>query len=554
MSEPHDETAPRGVRAEAAGSVEAARGESGGAGAAGDGEPGGGRAADGGGRVRVALLWLAAAVISGFTARRYLGPLDEGVLMQAAARMADGQWPWRDFGWSYGPGQPLAVLGLGDSLLSWRVLRVAADATVAVLIWALVRDVRPRWALPAWLAAAVTVAQPTSANPTAPALAFSLAAVYLATRGRPAWAGALAALAAFWRPDMGAIAALAAAAVLVLGERGEGTARRRGTAAPGRWRATGAAGAEARRWRGRGGAARTGATRWRGAGVVLAGAAVVGLVLYAPFLVAAGPGRVWDALVVQATRDGEYWRLPFPDGFPGGDAKDFLAWLAPYGALIVLAVAAVQRRGVGLVVLGAGAAIYFLSRADLEHAQGLLVLAAGLAALIRPRALGAALLAILILVGVGNRASALLRPPELTAFQHVRVPPAEAAALTKTVALVQRLVPPGEPIYVAPRRSDLVSFSNPLLHRLVDRPNVLRRDVLLQAKPDEQEAIVAKLRATRPRVIVRWTDPASAAPEPNRRGRPSGSRALDDYIDGAYVLRARYGYYDVLLSRSIASR
>jgi len=469
--------------------------------------------------MQVILLWLAAAVISGFTARRYLGPLDEGVLMQAASRMAEGQWPWRDFGWSYGPGQPLAVLGLGDSLLSWRVFRVAADATAAVLIWALVRDVRPRWALPAWLAAAVTAAQPTSANPTAPALAFSLGAVYLATRGKPAWAGALAALAAFWRPDVGAIAALAAAAVLLMNERKDDVPR-----SP------------------------------RDALVVLVSATLVGLALYAPFLVAAGPGQVWDALVVQATRDGEYWRLPFPSGFPGGDAKDFLTWLAPYGALVVLAVAAVERRAVGLVVLGAGTAIYFVSRADLEHAQGLLVVAAGVAALVRPKLLGAALLGILIAVGVGNRASALLRPPDLVPFENVRVPRREADALTKTIARVQQLAPPGEPIYVAPSRSDLVSFSNPLLHRLTDRPNVLRRDVLLQAKPEEQDRIVAKLQATRPRVIIRWTDPASAAREPNRRGRPSGSTALDDYIDRAYTLDARYGYYDVLVSRSIASR
>ena len=133
------------------------------------------------------LLWLAAAVISGFTLRRYLGPLDEGILMQAATRMADGQWPWRDFGWSYGPGEPLVVMARGKlfdpSLLWWRLLRVAADATAAVLVYALVRDERPRWAFAAWAAAAVIAAQPTSANPTAPALAFALAAVLLATRG-----------------------------------------------------------------------------------------------------------------------------------------------------------------------------------------------------------------------------------------------------------------------------------------------------------------------------------------------------------------------------------
>src|SRR4029079_3230653 len=96
------------------------------------------------GVVTLALLWIAAAAVSGFTLRRYLGPLDEGILMQDATRMADGQWPWRDFSWSYGPGEPLVVMALGKvfdpSLLWWRLLRVAADATAAVLVYALVRE------------------------------------------------------------------------------------------------------------------------------------------------------------------------------------------------------------------------------------------------------------------------------------------------------------------------------------------------------------------------------------------------------------------------------
>ena len=111
------------------------------------------------------------------------------------------------------------VLGklFDPSLLWWRLLRVAADATCAVLVYALVRPRGgARWALAAWAAVAVTVAQPTSANPTGPALAFALAALLFATRARPGWAGAMAALAAFWRPDVGAIAALAAAATLLL--------------------------------------------------------------------------------------------------------------------------------------------------------------------------------------------------------------------------------------------------------------------------------------------------------------------------------------------------
>jgi hypothetical protein len=485
--------------------------------------------------VKVVALWLAAALISGFTLRRYLGPLDEGILMQAASRMADGEWPWRDFSWAYGPAEPLYVMAMGKlfdpSLLWWRLLRVAADATAAVLVWALARDAGPRWALAAWAAAAVTAAQPTSANPTAPALALGLGAVLLGTKRQPGWAGAAAGAAAFWRPDVGAAAALAAAAAAFVAARGSaaaGGANLHGVRPRSDEYEAGARGAAA--------AALT----------VLAAAAAVVAVLYAPFVVAAGPAAVWDALVVQATRDGEWWRLPFPDWFPGGDVKDFLTWALPYVALVVLALS-VRRP---LVILAAGAALYFVSRADLEHAQGLLVVTAALAALVRPRWVGVAALSLLILVGAANRASALLRPPDLVAYKQVRVPPQEARALVQVQRLVDELVPPGEPIYAAPLRSDLVSFSNPLLHYLVDRPNVLQRDVLLQAKPEEQRRIIAKL--PRAKVVVRWLNPESAKPEPNRRGRPSGSRALDDYIDDNYARRARFGDYEVLVSRSMA--
>ena len=559
--------------------------------------------------MRIALLWLAAAVISGFTLRRYLGPLDEGILMQAATRMGDGEWPWRNFGWAYGPGEPLYVMAagklFGPSLLWWRLLRVAADATAAVLVYALVRDRRPPWALAAWAAAAVTAAQPTSANPAGPALAFALGAVLLATRGRPAWAGAAAAAAAFWRPDVGACAAIAAAAALVLAARDEpasvvvagrdrdapepadapgrdeaapAAVAGRGDApeptdAPGRGEAAPAAGRsdapEPTDARGRGEAAPAAGrsvapepTDARGRGVAAPGGGLRGavvcllvaaagvLVLYAPFLVAAGPGKVWEALVVQASRDGEWWRLPFPVWFGGGDVKDFLTWLAPYAALVTLVLAAFRfRRTAGLLILGLGAAAYYISRADLEHAQSLLVIASALAAMVRPKLAGAAVLALLLVVGTANRASALLRPTDLEPYENVRIPPAEAAALPHVAKLVQQLVPPGEPIYVAPRRSDLVTFSNPLLHYLVDRPNVLHRDVLLQAKPEEQRRIVAALQRARPRAIVRWTAPESAEPEPNRRGRPSGSTQLDDYIDSAYVVAGRFGDYEVLRLR-----
>ncbi|HEY6891587.1 MAG TPA: hypothetical protein VI300_27530, partial [Solirubrobacter sp.] len=284
----------------------------------------------------------------------------------------------------------------------------------------------------------------------------------------------------------------------------------------------------------------------RAALVCLGVAALALVVLYVPFLVAAGPRSVWDALVVQATRDGAYWRLPF--GFQGGDAKDFVTWLLPFAAIVTLAFAA-RRRTIGVFVLGVGAVVYFASRADLEHAQGLLVIAAAAGALVRPKLVGATMLALLIAVGAANRAGALLRPPDLVAFEHVRVPPRERDALTALIADVRRRVPRHEPVFVAPRRSDLVTFSNPLLYYLVDRPNVLHRDFLLQAKPQEQRKIVAALRRARPRVVIRWLAPESAKPEPNRRGRPSGSTALDDYLEVAYREATRYGDYAVLVPR-----
>src|SRR2546429_7550481 len=52
-------------------------------------------------------LFAAAAVLSAFTILREIGPHDEGLMLQAAARMARGERPYRDFWWNHGPGQPL---------------------------------------------------------------------------------------------------------------------------------------------------------------------------------------------------------------------------------------------------------------------------------------------------------------------------------------------------------------------------------------------------------------------------------------------------------------
>jgi hypothetical protein len=165
------------------------------------------------------LLFVAGLLISGFTILRGIDPFDEGLTLQAARRVAEGQVPYRDFLWAYGPLHPYLLGGLfklfGTSLLWWRVIRVLVDAGVAVLVFVIVRRAAPqRVAFVAWLTAACAMAQPTGANPFAPALLCALAALLVAVdaRGTRGWigAGALCALAAAWRLDFGAYAVIAA--------------------------------------------------------------------------------------------------------------------------------------------------------------------------------------------------------------------------------------------------------------------------------------------------------------------------------------------------------
>ena len=498
-------------------------------------------------RARLALepvaLWFAAALIAGFTARRHLEPFDEGLLLQAGLRVSGGEWPYADFSWAYGPGHPLlealAFEAFGPSVLTWRVLWVVACATIAVLAWWLARPAGPRWALVAWLAAATTAAQPMLANPIVPAMAFAFGAIALAAARRPVLAGLLVALTAAWRQDFGAVALVAVAATLLAGGGGR-----------------------------------------RGVVKAVLAAVGAGLLAYLPFAVAAGPDGLWRSLVTTSLHGGDAWRLPFPwlyDGrlraWPPGafakDAKDALGYEVPLAGVVALIGAlvlaprwprAARPAAAGLAVLGLGGALYLVSRADEFHAPPLLLCACALVPLAvsgrswRVALVPVAAFAVVLAGGVANRLSALTGPEDLVPLHlpgvpGIAVPPAEARALPGLVAAVDRLVPPGEPIYVAPRRSDLVTSTAPIVHFLVRRPNVLHRDALLQAEPAEQAAIVRALRRARVRVVVRWTSPASSHSEPNARGRPSGSTALDDYLHTAYRESARFGDYTVLVRR-----
>ncbi len=508
-------------------------------------------------------LLAGAALIAGFSMLNGIDPFDEGLMLQAARRIVSGQVPYRDFLWAYGPAEPYLLAGLfklfGTSLLQWRIVLVAADAGVAVTAWLLVRGRAPRWlALTAWLAVACEIAEPRSSDPAPLALLASLLALLVVTDAccgmrRAAGAGLLVALAAALRIDF-ALYGFTAAAVAI--------------AAP--------------------------APRARVRQTVVFCTVAIGVtaLVYLPFALADGPGSLYTALIGNSLKTRDYWTLPFPLRFqapPGaGLAKtlkkaiDFyvpLLSLIGYALLVAatgmrwLRTRRAPARELGLVVIGAGLAAYMTSRADANHAQPLFVtvvtglaLVAGRLGVLRrasgrgaAAALGMAILGLLTLHGFANRLSALLRPPaavtlNVAVADGVQAPPAEARAIKRMVALVDANTTPRQPIYVLPKRSDLVVFSDPLIYVLTQRDNPTSEDFGLLSGAAAQARIVATLAHVRPRVLVRWTDPLSDTPEPNLRGRATGVHTLDDWVAAHYRVLARLYHYTVLIRDGLAAR
>ncbi len=499
------------------------------------------------------MLFLAGAAISAFSMRNGIDPFDEGLMLQAARRITAGQVPYRDFLWAYGPAQPYLLAGLfklfGVSLLHWRIIRVLADAGIALVAYLLASEGPSRpLALVVWLAVACEISEPRSADPFPLALLAGLLALLVATRGAPTPRGALGAavlvaLAAAFRLDF-ALYGLAAVAV------------------------TFAAGGQVRT-----------------AVMFVAAAAGLIVLVYLPFAVIDGPASLYQALIGNSLHTRGYWTLPFPIQYhpPAGAGlakavKKGLDYYVPLIVLISYGVTAAatlafwwrDRRApaplLGLTVAGAGLFAYLFSRADEFHVQPLFVvvtIALGLIIGRVPRTLAAvgsaALLALLFLHGAANRLSALVHPPAATTLHvpvadGVQAPPAEAAAIDRVVRIVDGLVAPGQPIYVVPRRADLVRYDDPLIYVLTQRNNPTPEDFGLLTGAAAQARIVSELARARPRVIVRWTDPVSSSREPNLRGRPSGVHTLDRWIAAHYRLSAHLYHYDVLVASAPPAR
>jgi hypothetical protein len=473
-------------------------------------------------RVRLPLLFALAAALSGFTILREIGPHDEGLMLQAAQRMSDGQWPYRDFWWNYGPAQPLLlalpIKLLGPSLLWWRIVRVALDATVALLAYRLVRrDGRAGepLALAAWVTVAAAMAWPTGPGPNPAAIALVLAALLLARR-HPRWAGVLCGVAVAFRPEIGLAGAIAVALA-------------------------------------------------GGGAVALLAALGTAVVLLLPFF-AVAPGAMLDDTVgflgVQHLQ-----RLPFPlHARVGVDPNKLLEFYLP--AILVAASAlwalwaAVRRprwapAAIAPLLVGV---LYLSGRPDEFHLVPLSVVLGVVLALAaaRERALAwrAALLVALALIGLHGlerRVGQLRHPIALAAVPSpvadgVRTTPADAAALRRVLQRIHAATAPGEPIFVAPPRFDAVTVGDPLLYVLAQRPNPTRYDVIqpgIATTAKVQREMIADLRRARPAVLVRWLDPRATADEPNGSSRSSGVHLLDDYLADHFGPPQRIGDYAV---------
>ncbi|MGO9903705.1 MAG: hypothetical protein ACLP0J_29480 [Solirubrobacteraceae bacterium] len=478
-----------------------------------------------------ALLLVLAAGLAGFTILQGIAPHDEGLMLQAGSRIASGQWPYRDFWMNYEPGQPILLAGLqklfGPSLLAWRVMLVTVDAVVALLVYRLSRRrACELYALGAWLAVAGAMAYPSLPGPNPPALLLAFAALMAADQA-PRAAGLLAGLACFFRLEIG-IAAIAG--VVLEAPRGA-----------------------------------------RSRAVLIAVSCA--LVMLAPFF-AVAPGAMWhDTIGFYAIQGLQ--RLPFPLDFHGplkpSKLIEFYAPLTLVVALALWVLAAMtglrRARDSGmwsaapLAIVGLG---YLLGRTDEFHlvplAAVLPVMLAWAAAAAPSRALRGALLVALTLLaahGIERRVGQARHPPALAAVpggagDGVETDPADArslAALERELALLTR---PGEPIFVANPRFDLVHAGDPLLYIITGHPNPTRYDVMqpgvVTSAPVQRE-IISSLQRSHTRVVVRWLDPLASLVEPNGAGRSSGVHVLDRYLGARFEPIARFGFYEVLVQR-----
>ena len=514
---------------------------------------------------RRVMLWSAALalLLTAYFAVPFPWPtnrFDTGIPLVAADRILAGELPYVDFQTLYTPGYYYLVAA------AWSVFGRSFDVYHAVSTGVGLVNILLAF-LVAWrlartpLRAGVAVLAGLAAAYPYPALAPALLALIVAADGpklsgrRVLIAGALAGLAGWFRHDIGAAATVALMAAVwtrarLADDSDTGLVPRAFTLRVLRL-------------------------------PILAGCAATGvlLLLLSPALVLA-PGRLLEGLVLNPLAT-----VPFRQG-----SRSLVEGLLEFGAtgpvfvacalltLFALVVAVVPRRAarwldpqvpvgllVGVGVLGLYALRYFVLRPETHHILPATLMLGILGAVrwrgsLRWLSLGrwvwiAVLVCLFVPVyrAAGSRASQALgrRSTRVTAVgeflpgaDHLYLPNQELSSYRALLKHLDRTVPPGQPLFSACERHDVIHDQDLLLYFLAQRPAVVfdhHFDPGVTTRAEVQRGIVADLVAHDVRTIVRFRSrlPASA------QGAMPGSRILDTWIEEHFSWGATFGRYQV---------
>jgi hypothetical protein len=527
----------------------------------------------------VSALLLGGAIAAVFVLTGLTRPInfhDEGFPVYAAVRILEGEAPYRDFWTIHPPGQWYTLAAVfrlfGTSLLVERIWDALVRVAFLFSLYAFAsRLTSPRVALvPGLVMFVYLAATPFYGYMMFPALLLSMLSGLLllahARDPRARWlvgAGLCVGLTAFYRHDVAFYAAAAGGATLV-----------------------------ARTLVGRSGAGAV----IRALTTFACGAAAIALPAAAILLSAVPAGVLWEHLFVYPAHLARSIRsLPLPALWinpltavqSGESLREYSmraldAWIPVYFPLIAdflggavsvaLLVRAARGRDPGLSGWGMlwltlfGGLLYLqaLSRADAIH-----LMPTSLAAIVLLtamiswgwRAFGrvpmlAVMCASLPLLSISMFWTPLVDtiertyrgwPPDCSRpLARARCMPlrADEAAIAQ---LVQRLVPPGERIFVGHERHDRIFITDMLFYFIAERDSATRYFSLepgVATTAAVQREIVQELERHHVRIIVLYT-PKRPHVEPNESGRSSGVTVLDDYIRSTYQRAWVAGEYSV---------
>lgn len=499
-----------------------------------------------------ALLCIVAGV------RRFSDAFDEGYALYGAARILDGEVPYRDFWLVYAPAQFYVLAGIfklfGPSILAGRIYDVIIRFAIVALLYRITaRLATPAVALVPALIATVWLGYiDYYAYALYPALALTFAGVLcllhsFESPGRLhlVLGGLAMGGATLFRHDFGFYAV--ASATLVLATLGW---QRPSADLRARWRSL-----------------------WRALGPFVVGVAIPVVPVLLAFLAVVPASELWfDLVAFPAVVINKYRMLPFPPlpapGMPRADLRTSVLFYVPVLVFACALIRSLAKRGEPgpalLALLGFGFFRQAFNRADEVHmlsatlVAGVLtpVLLFALARSGRSRVAGVA--AVVIAVAAGDayllgpaQGLATIAGQDSPSYRHYTLergrgiqslPDQEMA-----IRYIQARTSKTDSIFVGSSRHDQLIVNDILFYFLADRRCATRYHDLCPGVattlPVQQE-IVSDLESRRVEFVVicvRWHNIV----EPNESGRSSGVTLLDEYIQRHFRPVANFGYYIV---------